>query len=93
NLNLNYQIVARINEETCINCNKCYIACEDTSHQCIERVTNEATGKTQLVVREEDCVGCNLCSIVCPVEGTIQMVEVPNDLQPQSWNQRQAQKS
>ncbi|MGZ4107988.1 MAG: NAD-dependent dihydropyrimidine dehydrogenase subunit PreA [Tumebacillaceae bacterium] len=93
NLNLNYQVVARINEETCINCNKCYIACEDTSHQCIERVTNEATGKTQLVVREEDCVGCNLCSIVCPVEGTIQMVEVPNDLQPQSWNQRQAQKS
>ena len=30
-----------------------------------------------LKVREEDCVGCNLCSIVCPVDGAIDMVEVP----------------
>jgi len=89
-LNLNYKVVARINEETCINCNKCHIACEDTSHQCIDIVSDAATGKERLVVREEDCVGCNLCSIVCPVEGTIDMVEIPNDLPPLSWNQRQA---
>ncbi|GED72279.1 dihydropyrimidine dehydrogenase subunit B [Brevibacillus reuszeri] len=89
-LNLNYKVVARINEETCINCNKCHIACEDTSHQCIDIISDAATGKERLVVREEDCVGCNLCSIVCPVEGTIDMVEIPNDLPPLSWNQRQA---
>lgn len=89
-LNLNYKVVARIHEETYINCNKCHIACEDTSHQCIDIVTDEMTGKERLVVREEDCVGCNLCSIVCPVEGTIEMVEIPSDQPPLSWNQRQA---
>lgn len=90
NLNLNYKIVARIHEETCINCNKCHIACEDTSHQCIDIVNDDMTGRERLVVREEDCVGCNLCSIVCPVEGTIEMVEIPSNEPPLSWNQRQA---
>ncbi|MFP3490377.1 NAD-dependent dihydropyrimidine dehydrogenase subunit PreA, partial [Staphylococcus sp. SIMBA_130] len=31
NLDLNYKVVARINNDVCINCNKCHIACEDTS--------------------------------------------------------------
>ncbi|MEW9668693.1 NAD-dependent dihydropyrimidine dehydrogenase subunit PreA [Ammoniphilus sp. 3BR4] len=88
-LNLNYKIVARINHDLCINCNKCHIACEDTSHQCIERVPN-ANGKERLVVREEDCVGCNLCSIVCPVEDCIEMVEVDSGKPPLTWNERQA---
>ncbi|RUS49056.1 NAD-dependent dihydropyrimidine dehydrogenase subunit PreA [Cohnella sp. AR92] len=87
-LDLNYKVVAKINTETCINCNKCHIACEDTSHQCIERKT-DASGKEILVVREEDCVGCNLCSIVCPVDGAIEMVEVDEGLAPMSWNERQ----
>jgi dihydropyrimidine dehydrogenase (NAD+) subunit PreA len=88
NLDLNYKVVARINNDTCINCNKCHIACEDTSHQCIDMLTNEA-GKAILRVREEDCVGCNLCSIVCPVDGAIDMVEIPNG-EPMTWNERQA---
>ncbi|MBB6634370.1 NAD-dependent dihydropyrimidine dehydrogenase subunit PreA [Cohnella thailandensis] len=87
-LDLNYKVVARIDTETCINCNKCHIACEDTSHQCIERRV-DASGKEILVVREEDCVGCNLCSIVCPVDGAIEMVEVDEGLAPMSWNDRQ----
>jgi dihydropyrimidine dehydrogenase (NAD+) subunit PreA len=89
NLDLNYAVVARIEQETCIVCNKCHIACEDTSHQCIERHTDE-NGAAYLKVREEDCVGCNLCSIVCPVEGAISMIEVPATEMPLSWNQRQA---
>jgi dihydropyrimidine dehydrogenase (NAD+) subunit PreA len=89
NLDLNYAVVARIEQETCIVCNKCHIACEDTSHQCIERHTDE-DGAAYLKVREEDCVGCNLCSIVCPVEGAISMIEVPATEMPLSWNQRQA---
>ncbi|WP_169085409.1 NAD-dependent dihydropyrimidine dehydrogenase subunit PreA [Paenibacillus sp. PL91] len=89
NLDLNYAVVARIEQETCIVCNKCHIACEDTSHQCIERHTDE-NGAAYLKVREEDCVGCNLCSIVCPVEGAISMIEVPATELPLSWNQRQA---
>jgi dihydropyrimidine dehydrogenase (NAD+) subunit PreA len=34
-LNLNYKIVARIHEETCIGCQLCYTACWDGAHQCI----------------------------------------------------------
>lgn len=89
NLDLNYNIVAKINNEVCINCNKCHIACEDTSHQCIDMLTDE-NGKSYLKVREEDCVGCNLCSIVCPVEGAIDMVEALRELPPMTWNERQS---
>jgi len=34
-LDLNYRIVARINHDTCIGCDLCYIACWDGAHQCI----------------------------------------------------------
>lgn len=88
-LDLNYAVVARIEQDNCIVCNKCHIACEDTSHQCIERHMDE-NGAAYLKVREEDCVGCNLCSIVCPVEGAISMVEIPSSELPLSWNMRQA---
>ncbi|MFD1778361.1 NAD-dependent dihydropyrimidine dehydrogenase subunit PreA [Fredinandcohnia salidurans] len=88
-LDLNYKIVARINNDVCINCNKCHIACEDTSHQCIDML-KDGNGYNILKVREEDCVGCNLCSIVCPVDGAIDMVEVPSGLPPMTWNERQA---
>ncbi|KHF41366.1 NAD-dependent dihydropyrimidine dehydrogenase subunit PreA [Halalkalibacter okhensis] len=88
-LDLNHKIVARINPETCINCNKCHIACEDTSHQCIDML-KDPSGNKYLKVREEDCVGCNLCSIVCPVDGAIDMIELENGLPSMTWNERQA---
>ena len=34
-LDLNYKIVARIDQEKCIGCELCYIACWDGAHQCI----------------------------------------------------------
>ena len=34
-LNLNYKTIARIDQEKCIGCGLCHIACEDTSHQAI----------------------------------------------------------
>jgi dihydropyrimidine dehydrogenase (NAD+) subunit PreA len=39
-LDLNYKVVARIDQEKCIHCGLCYIACEDGCHQSIgwERV-------------------------------------------------------
>jgi dihydropyrimidine dehydrogenase (NAD+) subunit PreA len=88
-LDLNYKVVANIKNDVCINCNKCHIACEDTSHQCIERYEG-ADGQPMLKVREEDCVGCNLCSIVCPVDGAIEMVELKDTLPSMTWNERQA---
>jgi dihydropyrimidine dehydrogenase (NAD+) subunit PreA len=47
-LNLNYKIVARIDEALCIGCQLCHIACWDGAHQCIhvDRVSGpgEANG-------------------------------------------------
>ena len=85
NLNLNYKIVARIDQSKCIHCNKCYIACEDAAHQCIDRV-----GSAMLVVDEGECVGCNLCQMVCPVENCIDMVEIDTGLPSESWKERSA---
>ncbi|WP_340018652.1 NAD-dependent dihydropyrimidine dehydrogenase subunit PreA [Paenibacillus sp. FSL H3-0457] len=88
NLDLNYKVVARINRDVCINCNKCHIACEDTSHQCIDMLTGPSGSYLEVV--EEDCVGCNLCSIVCPVDGAIEMVELVPEQEPVTWNERQS---
>lgn len=88
NLDLNYKVVARINRDVCINCNKCHIACEDTSHQCIDMLTDPSGAYLEVV--EEDCVGCNLCSIVCPVDGAIEMVDVTPEQTPLTWNERQS---
>jgi dihydropyrimidine dehydrogenase (NAD+) subunit PreA len=35
-LDLNYKVVARIDQEKCIHCGLCYIACEDGCHQSIQ---------------------------------------------------------
>ena len=35
-LDLSYQAVARIDPNKCIQCNLCYVACNDTAHQCID---------------------------------------------------------
>lgn len=37
-LDLSYQAVARIDPEKCIQCNLCYVACNDTAHQCIDLI-------------------------------------------------------
>ena len=35
NLDLNFKVVARIDAAKCIGCQLCYVACQDTAHQCI----------------------------------------------------------
>lgn len=84
-LNLLYKTVARIDESKCIHCNLCYIACEDTAHQCIDLLPHNGT--TQPTVREADCVGCRLCFLVCPVERCISMVRKDDGSQSVTWNE------
>ena len=72
-LNLNYTIKARIDQDKCIQCGLCHIACEDTAHQAI---TKEKHGKRFFEVVDEECVGCNLCMHVCPVDQCITMERV-----------------
>ena len=70
-LNLNYIAKAHIDQDACIQCGRCHIACEDTSHQAI---TSMLDGQRHFEVIEEECVACNLCIDVCPVENCITMV-------------------
>ncbi len=83
NLNLHQKTVASINHSTCISCDLCYVACNDTAHQCITIDRRNGNRKPRVIA--EDCVGCNLCSIVCPVDNCITMREVPTGLKPFSW--------
>jgi dihydropyrimidine dehydrogenase (NAD+) subunit PreA len=70
-LNLNHITKAKIDQDLCISCGRCYIACEDTSHQAIMDIKN---GERHFEVKNEECVGCNLCVNVCPIENCIEMV-------------------
>ncbi|MBL0030231.1 MAG: NAD-dependent dihydropyrimidine dehydrogenase subunit PreA [Rhodanobacteraceae bacterium] len=80
-LNLKYDIKARINQDLCIQCGLCHIACEDTAHQAILR---EKDGKRHFEVVDDECVGCNLCMHVCPVDDCITMERV-DDGSFQNW--------
>jgi dihydropyrimidine dehydrogenase (NAD+) subunit PreA len=85
NFNLLHKTVARINQDKCIHCNICHIACEDGAHQCIDLIKDNGTIKT--IVREEDCVGCCLCSLVCPVDDCISMERVDDERNSKTWNE------
>ncbi|WP_299601978.1 NAD-dependent dihydropyrimidine dehydrogenase subunit PreA [uncultured Tateyamaria sp.] len=67
-LNLNYVSKAKINQDLCISCGRCYAACEDTSHQAISMSEDRV-----FEVIDDECVACNLCVNVCPVENCITM--------------------
>ncbi|WP_298727240.1 NAD-dependent dihydropyrimidine dehydrogenase subunit PreA [uncultured Ferrovibrio sp.] len=84
-LNLNYQIVAEIDQDKCIKCGLCHIACEDTSHQAIR--AERVEGARKYFVVNEDCVGCNLCMHVCPVDGCISMKRVDDGKTSLNWTQ------
>ncbi|WP_377188608.1 NAD-dependent dihydropyrimidine dehydrogenase subunit PreA [Ruegeria meonggei] len=67
-LNLNYVAKAKIDQDQCIKCGRCYAACEDTSHQAISISEDRV-----FEVMDDECVACNLCVDVCPVDGCISM--------------------
>lgn len=71
-LNLNYVAKAKISQDDCIKCGRCYAACEDTSHQAISMSANRV-----FEVMDDECVACNLCVDVCPVENCITMERLP----------------
>ena len=87
-LDINYHHIAHINQDKCIHCGLCYIACEDTSHQSI----NLAYGKpyNTYTIKEEECVGCNLCQVMCPVTDCITME--PHRVAPEYMNWKDFQR-
>ena len=70
-LNLNYVAKAKIDQDKCISCGRCFAACEDTSHQAIAMTADRV-----FTVKDDECVACNLCVNVCPVENCITMERV-----------------
>lgn len=42
-LDLAYRTVARIDPGKCIKCNLCYVACNDSAHQCIDLVASDGS--------------------------------------------------
>jgi dihydropyrimidine dehydrogenase (NAD+) subunit PreA len=86
-LDINFHIVAQINQDQCIHCGLCYIVCEDTSHQSISK--EEGHPYNTYKIKEEECVGCNLCEIVCPVDGCITMKEQRKGEEYLNWKEFQ----
>ncbi len=80
-LNLNYIAKAKINQDLCIECGRCHVVCEDTSHQAI---TSSVNGKRHFEVIDEECVGCNLCVSVCPVDQCITMEQMTEGTDPRT---------
>ncbi|CAH2106153.1 unnamed protein product [Euphydryas editha] len=69
NLDNTKQVVALIDDDMCINCGKCYMACADSGYQAIE-----FDAETHLPHITDDCTGCTLCLSVCPIIDCITMV-------------------
>jgi dihydropyrimidine dehydrogenase (NAD+) subunit PreA len=80
-LNLNYIAKAKIDQDLCIQCGRCHVACEDTSHQAITSIVD---GKRHFEVIDAECVGCNLCVNVCPVEDCITMEQMVAGTDPRT---------
>ena len=82
-LDLNFHIVASIDQSKCIHCGLCHITCEDASHQAINLLRGQPYNTYS--VKDADCVGCNLCELVCPVDGCITMVEQRHGAEYLNW--------
>jgi dihydropyrimidine dehydrogenase (NAD+) subunit PreA len=86
-LNLNYVTKARIDQDLCIKCGRCYAVCEDTSHQAISMAGpgTDLGGERRFEVIDAECVACNLCVNVCPVEACITMERMmPGTVDPRT---------
>jgi len=68
-LSITDQVVAIVDEESCINCGKCYMTCNDSGYQAIT-----FDSKTHLPTVTDDCTGCTLCLSVCPIPDCITMI-------------------
>ena len=85
-LNLKHKVVASIDNDKCIGCDLCYVACDDGAHQAI-RIPKENGNRIPEII-EENCVGCNLCALVCPVEECITMEQRDDGKQHLTWDDR-----
>lgn len=70
-LNRDFKLLPKFDDEKCIGCGRCYISCYDGAHQAID--WNEEKRRPEI---NDNCVGCHLCLNVCPVQGCISPGEI-----------------
>jgi dihydropyrimidine dehydrogenase (NAD+) subunit PreA len=86
-LDMNYKVLASINDDACTGCKKCYVACRDGAYQAI-KLSDKLTkaGKRIPAILADQCSGCNLCSLVCPVD-CISMVDISKTDRVETWQE------
>mmetsp|Transcript_19412 Transcript_19412/g.14086 ORF Transcript_19412/g.14086 Transcript_19412/m.14086 type:complete len:101 (-) Transcript_19412:43-345(-) len=62
-------MVPEINEDACLQCGRCYLACSDSGYQAI--AFKGYNNFPEII--EKDCTGCSICYAVCPVQDAIFM--------------------
>jgi dihydropyrimidine dehydrogenase (NAD+) subunit PreA len=73
-LSREHKVVSAIDEDLCIGCGACVIACRDGGHQALEFQGEEAGELARVPkVDDEKCIGCGFCETVCPVNGCLAM--------------------
>ena len=70
-LDRDYIVYPRIEEDKCVGCGRCVISCYDGAHQAMEWNKDNRRPKCN----HDKCVGCLLCGHVCPV-GAISKGEI-----------------
>eukprot|EP00357_Protocruzia_adherens_P000648 CAMPEP_0115047432 /NCGR_PEP_ID=MMETSP0216-20121206/49297_1 /TAXON_ID=223996 /ORGANISM="Protocruzia adherens, Strain Boccale" /LENGTH=1031 /DNA_ID=CAMNT_0002430615 /DNA_START=105 /DNA_END=3202 /DNA_ORIENTATION=- len=63
------QTIPELNEDLCVQCGRCFLACADAGYQAIKFDLD-----THLPLITDDCTGCALCPNVCPSPGALVMV-------------------
>lgn len=58
------KVISALNEERCVKCDLCYIACRDGAHQAIKLQQPDRLP----IIDSEKCPGCRLCVTVCPAD-------------------------
>ncbi|MDR2771027.1 MAG: NAD-dependent dihydropyrimidine dehydrogenase subunit PreA [Clostridiales Family XIII bacterium] len=70
-LNRDFRIIPKIDDDSCVGCGRCYISCYDGAHQAIDWEEER-----RRPVINDNCVGCHLCLNVCPVADCITPGEI-----------------
>lgn len=82
-----HTVRSRVNQQNCIGCGLCYVACRDGGHQAISWDGE----KRRPHVDEDTCVGCGLCLTVRPVKDCLELVVSDETCDPDTGRGRSPQ--